>query len=150
MGFTIPQTAAADDVPPGAYNSTITAVDQINGQFGPQVRIKFALASGEILSLYTSATFNPKSKLWRVVSNVFGKEPGPGVAFNSDWLVGRPARVLVGEHQRSDGTTGARIDAVLAHNQPTVTPGQSVAAALATAAAVPPPAAPSWDTSDPF
>lgn len=150
MGFTIPQTAAADDVPPGAYDATITAVDQINGQFGPQVRIKFTLASGETLSLYTSATFNPKSKLWRVVANVFGKEPGAGVAFSSDWLIGRHARILVGEHQRNDGTTGARIEAVLAHNQPVITPGQPLAAALAAAAAVPPPAAPSWDTSDPF
>lgn len=151
MGFTIPQTAAADDVPPGAYDATITAVDQINGQFGPQVRIKFVLASGETLSLYTSATFNPKSKLWRVVANVFGKEPGAGVAFNSDWLIGRHARILVGEHLRNDGTTGARIEAVLAHNQPAVTPGQPIGAALAAVAAASAPAVPAgWDSGEPF
>ena len=137
MGFTIPQTAAAD-VPAGAYEATITGIDQINGQYGPQVRIKFQFESGETLSLYTSATFNAKSKLWAVVSAVFGKEPGPGVPFNSDWLVNRRARVLVGDYTRADGTTGSKIMAVLGHNQPTVTPGQPVTAAPSLGSTAPP------------
>jgi hypothetical protein len=151
MGFTIPQTTAAADVPAGAHDATITAIDQINGQYGPQVRIKFTLDGGETLSLYTSATFNAKSKLWAVVSAVFGREPGLGVAFNSDWLIGRHARILVGDHTRADGTTGSKIMAVLAHNQPTVTPGQSLAAALAQAVTTAPPSAPvGFDAGDPF
>lgn len=149
MGFTIPQTAAVD-VPAGAHDATITAVDQINGQYGPQVRIKFTLDGGETLSLYTSATFNAKSKLWAVVAAVFGREPGPGVAFSSDWLIGRRARILVGDHTRADGTTGSKIMAVLAHNQPVVTPGQPLAAALAQAATAPPPPPPAWDADLPF
>ena len=150
MGFTIPQTVAVD-VPAGAYEATITAIDQINGQYGPQVRIKFQLDGGETLSLYTSATFNAKSKLWAVVAAVFGREPGSGVAFNSDWLIGRRARILVGDHTRADGTTGSKIMAVLAHNQPMVTPGQPLAAALAAVAATPAPAVPAgWDSGEPF
>lgn len=149
MGFTIPQTPAAPDVAPGAYDATISAVDQINGQYGPQVRIKFVLETGDTLSLYTSAVFNSKSKLWAVVCNVFGREPGPGTAFNSDWLVGRQARVLVGEHQRSDGTTGSKILAVLAQNQPTspAQPAQGATMPAVPATTMTPPA---WDTDGPF
>ncbi len=132
MGFQIPQTAVVD-VPPGAYDASIVACDLVRGQYGAQVRIKFVLVdTGEVMSLYTSDAFNPRSKLWAVVSGIFGRAPGPGQAFDSDWLIGRHCRVLVAPHTRRDGSQGVRIEAVLGAGQP-------VPAAPAVAVVAPPP-----------
>jgi hypothetical protein len=138
MGITIEQNVI-EVLPTGQYPARISSIDQVSGQFGDQLKIKFDLApnaEGEKQSLlgWASMKFNPKSKLYSWVQSALGGSPiERSYNFNSDDILGKPVTLVVVVKSNENGEFN-KIESVLPYKK--------------TAKPVPQPAAPTDPSED--
>lgn len=116
MGIEIPQTKN-EVIPVGEYPATIDNIEDADGQFGPQLKFTFSIASGpyadKVLSAWCSKSFNVKSKLFAWTKAVFGGVDIPeDYNFDSDQLVGQKVMLTVIKKQSPDGAEYNKVDSV--------------------------------------
>lgn len=163
MGIQVIRTKS-EPLPAGAYTATIEAIEQAEGQYGPQLKARFLIEddefAGKTLTGWASLTFSPKSKLFSwVKAAVFnGREvPDTYGTFDTDHLLGRRVILNVEQAKGSDGAIYNKIGALLPYRtakaQPTTAPRPAPAPAPAqeaqppaatTRAASVAPAEPDW------
>ena len=108
MSITIEQTHY-DPIPTGKYPAKIAEIEESDGQYGPQLKIRFELPpdeKGETKSLtgWTSRKFNSQSKLYAWTKAAFGGEPiDRSYIFNSDDLLGKKILITVVEKEGDKG-----------------------------------------------
>ena len=97
--FRIPERAA---VPDGSYDATLKSIETKTSNDGEQYRrwafnVAFEGKDVEITGM-SSTKLGPKSKAYKWLTAILGREPGPGeeIAFSS--LVGSPCRIEVAEN----------------------------------------------------
>ena len=95
----------------GTYAATVKALEQAEGEYGPQAKFTFALDDSEAtLTAWASATYSAKSKLGRWTTAILGAMPD---VFESESLVGKPCRITVLVKAKDDGTQYNKVDEVL-------------------------------------
>lgn len=118
MGIKIEMTKY-DPIPAGVYLAQIGAVDEAEGQFGPQLKIRFDLLDDEhsdrALTGWTSCKLSPKSKLytWSKAAIFGGRDIPATWSFDSDGLLGRQVQIVVSAERGSDGETYNKVKDVL-------------------------------------
>jgi hypothetical protein len=125
------QQAAGPDLEDGSYEVIITEAQQEDGQYGPQVRVRFRVAKGQEgegqefnswYSLYTNKTtgaiepIRVGSKFGDLFSAaLYGGEPFPeGAELDTDDLINKRVKVLWGEYRKKNGTIGTGVLSVKA------------------------------------
>jgi hypothetical protein len=113
------EASSYEPIPAGVYVAQVGKVEQVEGQFGTQLKIRFDLLDPEYsdraLIGWTSCKLSPKSKLWAwSKAAVFaGREIPKGWTFDSDELLDKRLQVVVSTERGSDGETYNRITNVL-------------------------------------
>lgn len=127
MAIQIVQTSY-EVIPTGKYAAKVAAIEAADGQFGPQLKFRFELApdaTGKTRNLtgFTSARFNPKTKLYKWTAAALRKEIARDYTFNSDDLLGRYVFLTVLEKSGDKGMYSS-IEDVLPYvkPQPVITP----------------------------
>lgn len=118
MSVRIAQTATVTH-PLGEYEAEIGAINEVEGQFGPQLKFTFMLddPEGNVVSLpgWTSMIFSSRSKLYGWTQAALGGDKIPReYNFNSDDLIGKSVLLTLTVHQREDGSTYNKIFSVRA------------------------------------
>lgn len=101
MGISIQQTSV-ELIPTGEYTAVIKKIEEVTGQFGPQLKFGFELTApdqaGRQISDWVSMVFNPKSKLYLLTKAAFGGSVIPeDYNFNSDDIMGRKLILVIAE-----------------------------------------------------
>jgi hypothetical protein len=110
-----------EPIPTGNYPAKIVDLEEIDEQYGPQIKFTFELTpddEGESRTIYGWCTrkFSPKSKLYGWMKAALGGGPiDRNYKFNSDDLIGRRVILSITEDQREDGLVN-RISGVMPHN----------------------------------
>lgn len=92
----------------GAYDARVKSVEDVEGQFGPQVKFVFELVGGDYdgqtLWGWCSATYSTQSKLydWTKAILFGGNAPPLGHILNTNDFVGRPVRIGVSVVKKDD------------------------------------------------
>lgn len=108
-----------EPIPDGVYAAQVGNVEQAEGQFGTQLKIRFDLLdpdySDRSLIGWTSCKLSPKSKLWAwSKAAIFGGHDIPSNwTFDSDDLLDKRVQVVVSTERGSDGETFSKIKDVL-------------------------------------
>lgn len=97
----------------GEYGATVSQIETADGQYGPQLKWQFSLEGDRRLSAWTSQTFSAKSKLWKWTAAALGRDIPRGYTLDTDFLIGRPVRVIVTVTPGRDGEDYNRIGDVL-------------------------------------
>jgi len=106
----------------GVYAAQIIAVEKVEGQFGPQVKVTFSLTEPEhenhTLTGWCSEKYSPKSKLykWAVAAGLEPKKQG----IMPNKLINRVVRIVVEENRKSDEEVYDKITTLLPVKQPAV------------------------------
>ncbi len=110
MGITIRQTHY-ELIPVGEHVAKITEVTEEDGQYGPQLKLTFALdQAGRTLVGWCSRTFSAKSKLYAWARAAFGGRAIPeDWDFDSDKILGRMVRLVVVTQSKEGGETYNKI-----------------------------------------
>jgi len=86
-------------IPVGEYPAKIASVLPAEGDYGPQLKVRFELLSpgceGKSLAGWCSQSFSPKSKLWGWTKAALGREIAEGEDFDSEAVVGKVVRLTV-------------------------------------------------------
>lgn len=102
-------TEGAEILAPGNYAVQITKIEQVAGQYGPQLQFQFQLVDAEDkltdgqIRGWCSERWGPKTKLTEWARNILGRLPGPDKPFDTDWLLGRKCDVLVAADPQTGG-----------------------------------------------
>lgn len=103
MGIKIQQTVY-ETLEPGEYSAVVDAIEDVTGQFGPQLKWTFRLAGGQPVVGWSSQTFSPKSKLYKWTCAALGRGDLPrDYAFDSDHVLGRLLRLILIVEAGKDG-----------------------------------------------
>ena len=106
-------------VPTGEYPAQIASVLPAEGDYGPQLKLRFELLApgyeGKFLVGWCSQSFSPKSKLWAWTRAALGREITESEDFDSEAIVGKVVRLVVvtkagdgGEYNRVAEVKAAR------------------------------------------
>jgi hypothetical protein len=117
MGIQIEQSTF-EAVPTGEYRARITAIEPVEGKFGPQLQLKCEIAEGDhagatFLS-WVSPKFSPKSRLYGWVEAAFAADIPKTYTFDSDHLIGREVVVTLVVRELDGGGEVNRVDSVRA------------------------------------
>ncbi len=118
MGIKIEQTKY-EPIPAGVYMAQVGNVEQAEGQFGSQLKIRFDLLdpdfSDRSLTGWTSCKLSPKAKLWAwAKAAIFGGRAIPDdYTFDSDDLLDKRVQIVVSTERGSDGETYNKVKDVL-------------------------------------
>jgi hypothetical protein len=100
----------------GEYLAEVSAIEQVDGQFGPQLKISFALLGeheGAKLTGWCSKSFNVKSKLYEWTLAIMGGKPiPPDWDFESDALMSRKVMLTVVKRAGTNGEEFNKIDSL--------------------------------------
>ena len=117
MGIKIEQTTY-DAVPTGDYKAVITAIEQVEGKFGPQLQIKSEINAGPYAGntflCWVSSKFSPKSRLYEWVEAALGMAVPKTYTFDSDHLIGREIVATLVVRELDGGGEVNRVDRVRA------------------------------------
>jgi hypothetical protein len=117
MGIKIEQTTF-DAVPTGDYKAVITAIEQVEGKFGPQLQIKSEIHhgpyAGNTFLCWVSPKFSPKSRLYEWVEAALGMAVPKTYTFDSDHLIGREVVATLVVRELDGGGEVNRVDRVRA------------------------------------
>lgn len=106
MSIKIPQTTF-EAVPTGEYHARIDSIADETGQYGDQLKFKFALIDefeGRALTGYTTQIFSQNSKLYAWNKAALGGGPiPPNSPFDSDDLIGKEVVLVVVRKQGDNG-----------------------------------------------
>lgn len=94
----------------GTYTARLIEVTPENGQYGPQLKLRFRLESGAILTAWASATLSERTKLGSWTRAVLGYLPDE---LDTDALIDRECRLSVVVKTREDGSEYNKVDEVL-------------------------------------
>ena len=118
MNIKIPQTKY-EVLPVGEYGALVESIEQVAGQYGNQLKIRFAIRApadyaGQVLIGWCSATFSPRSKLYQWTQAIaFEGAPIPDdYDFDSSHLIARPCRLVVITKQGSEGSEFSKIESI--------------------------------------
>jgi hypothetical protein len=125
MGITIEQTKHVV-LPVGEYPAIVADIEEVDGQFGPQLKFTFNLLGehvGTLLTGWCSKSFNVKSKLYQWTQAMFGGKDIPEEwAFDSDTVLKRKVILAVIKRVGEDKSEYNKIDAVLPLKKKAVAP----------------------------
>jgi hypothetical protein len=117
MGIKIEQTTF-DAVPTGEYKAVITAIEQVEGKFGPQLQIKSEINdgpyAGNTFLSWVSPKFSPKSRLFDWVEAAMAMAVPKSYTFDSDHLIGREVIATLVVRELDGGGEVNRVDRVRA------------------------------------
>lgn len=94
---------------PGIYQAIISGVDQVEGEYGPQIRLRFTILThdgektDEQISGYCSATWGPQTKLYQWAKAILKGKVSPGEDFDTDELLNRRCDIQVEHRQGRKG-----------------------------------------------
>ncbi len=135
MNRTIKQTHF-EALPVGEYQANIGAAALEEGQFGTQVKFRFDLTTAGFedrsVTGWASATFSPKSKLFRWAAAAFGRDIPADYDLNLDHLLDRPVTLVLVTKTGDDGREFNKIHEVKParrNGYPATAPGAAVAGA---------------------
>ena len=121
MGIKIEQTTY-DAVPTGDYKAVITAIEQVEGKFGPQLQIKSEINTGPYAGntflCWVSPKFSPKSRLYEWVEAALAMPVPKTYTFDSDHLIGREVVATLVVRELDGGGEVNRVDRVRAASRP--------------------------------
>ncbi len=121
MGIKIEQTTY-DAVPTGDYKAVITAIEQVEGKFGPQLQIKSEINhgpyAGNTFLCWVSPKFSPKSRLYEWVEAALAMPVPKTYTFDSDHLIGREVVATLVVRELDGGGEVNRVDRVRAASRP--------------------------------
>ena len=104
-------------IPTGDYRARVDWVEEVEGQFGPQLRFEFELVDepweGKALMGWASAKINRRTKLYKWTRAILGRTIRESEPFNSDKLVGKECRLSILVELRDDGSEFNKIASVL-------------------------------------
>ncbi len=152
MSIKIPQTKY-EVLPVGEYGALVESVEQVAGQYGNQLKIRFAIRApqdyaGQVLIGWCSATFSPRSKLyaWTQAIAFEGAAIPEDYDFDSSHLVARPCRLVIITKTGTDGSEFNRVESIKPVRRAPVAKAPPVSAAKAPPRATPASHAPELDT----
>lgn len=116
MGIQI-QQSVFETIPVGEYLASIEHIEEVEGQFGDQLKFEFVIEGGEhdgtSLLGWASKKFSTKSKLYKWTKAAFGGADIPiDYTFDSDDLLGRKVILTVVVNTKDDGTEFNRVEAI--------------------------------------
>lgn len=88
-------------VKPGWYEAVVSDVEEVEGQYGPQIRLRFDIGGGVSVLGWANASLGPRSKLTKWVKGILGEVPD--ILDTAD-LVGRRCRILLDNVEGKNGT----------------------------------------------
>lgn len=111
--FKVKEPEAPEPIPVGVYPAKFIAWERKeDGTYGPYIRLEFEITEGEYKgttrSLVASAkltkgkTQETTSKLFRAVTGILGKEPGPDEEVSLKKLEGKECQILVEDKSGED------------------------------------------------
>ena len=113
MGIQIPQSTF-EAIPTGEYAAKVVGIEQVTGQYGEQLKVKFEITdpahTGATLSAWCGMSFNPKSKLYSLAAAAFAAPIPPDYVLDTDDLIGKGLRIVVVEKTKPDGATFSKVD----------------------------------------
>jgi len=118
MGIKIEMTKY-EPIPAGVYVAQVGNVEEAEGQFGSQLKIRFDLLDPDFddrsLTGWTSCKLSPKSKLWAwTKAAIFsGHDIPDGWSFDSDELLDKRVQIVVSAERGSDGEVFNKVKDVL-------------------------------------
>ena len=95
MGIVIKQTKPTAPMEPGWYRAKVAELQMVEGKYGEQIQWLFELENGQQLRAWSSAIFNPRSKLYAWTEAILAKKIPESYDFNSDHIIGRRCDILV-------------------------------------------------------
>lgn len=125
--MTIIKQAHYEVLPVGEYVARIGEVEETEGTYGAQFKIRFDLQDanlGREIIGWCSQAFSPKSKLYGWARAAFGgREIPTDYDLDTAHLLGKPVRLVLVQRLGEDGQTFNKIDAVLPYRSaPAATP----------------------------
>ncbi len=106
MNITIPKTTF-EVYEAGQYLAEIDNIENTDGYYGKQLKFTFRLlevGNGDSTLLgWTTAKYNPKTKLWGWTKVALGTEFDPDSNFNGDRLLGKKVKLTVLRKQGENG-----------------------------------------------
>lgn len=112
MGIVVEQTVF-EPIPTGEYPAKVASVEEVEGKYGPQLKINFDLTApgleGRKLAAWTNRIFAHGKPLFTLAEAAFGAPIPEGYALNTDDVVGRPLRLVIVEKTK-DGKTFSRVE----------------------------------------
>ena len=114
---------AAAVIAEGEYDAEVTAIQDMEGQHGPMVRIEFTLSTDDEsderrVTGLASKKLSENTKLGRWAAAIFGHMPAVGKEITIDDLLHKPCRIVVGHKTSSDGKIFANVVGVLSSDTP--------------------------------
>ncbi len=112
MPFTIEATEAKQviDIEAGVYQAVVEGVEPDSGSFGEQIRFVFEVdgkvdGDGQPLKLWAWASqkLNPRTKSWKWVKAITGREPVKGQVYDLEALTGNRCGLLVVREETDEG-----------------------------------------------
>jgi hypothetical protein len=105
-------TSGRNVLPPGPYNTTCMKVETkdvtYDGRTTKRLMIKFVVASGkhqgDEVYAFTGTVLGPKTKLFKFLTSMMGRQIQPGELVNIDSFVGKDFFVIVDKNPQSDST----------------------------------------------
>ena len=94
----------------GTYPARVLDVTREESQYGPQLRLRFRLESGDTVAGWVGAKLSERTKLGAWVRALLGEVPD---SLHTESLLDRECRVVVGVKTRPDGSQYNRVDEVL-------------------------------------
>lgn len=116
MGIQI-QQSVYETIPTGEYKASIENIEEVEGQFGDQLKFEFVIEGGEYdgtsLLGWVSKKFSNKSKLFKWTRAAFGGADIPiDYNFDSDDLLSRKVVLTVVVTSKDDGSEFSKISDV--------------------------------------
>ena len=119
------QRTKYEPVPEGIYPASIVSIDlDDNSEYGSQVKFRFLLdpfpgfASGKELHAWASASFGPKSKLFKWTQSILGTLP-EDYSFDSDDLINKRVMLVIGHTVKPDGAVFDKVELIKPLRVPT-------------------------------
>lgn len=102
----------------GVYDVKVESIDDDDGEYGPQFKFIFGVtagrSAGQQIYGWASQKLGPKTKLMAWTKALMPEqEIGPRFELDTDWLVGREARMVVGVGVGNNGNERNTIDSLL-------------------------------------
>jgi hypothetical protein len=113
--FSIPKKTYAI-IPEGTYPAIIQSLEQVEGQFGTQVKFTFSVLDlDEEVNLtgWCSINYSEKSKLFAWTKGALGDGFDPQADFEAAPLIGRRVLINVSQRMSATGTVFNKIEAVM-------------------------------------
>jgi hypothetical protein len=102
----------------GLYAAKVNSIEEIDGQFGPQWRLEFALDDhpDDKPWAWATAKLGTRSKLYKWATALLGRPLAVGERLTKEQLVGRPCTLIIKERPDVEAADGVRryVDDLLA------------------------------------